>query len=94
MMWEACHRRGIVTVFVPAGEIQAQDFRSDFGVVEKEFVEVAHAKKQQCVSACCFRFVVLPHHWCHEANRTAKLQGFPASAAIELGIVQVASDWV
>ena len=52
-----------VTVLIPAGEIQAHYFRSDFRVVEKKFVEVAHAIEQKFIRVLGLDSQVLAHHW-------------------------------
>ena len=79
MVGEPSHRSRVFAVLITAGHIQAENFAAFDGVVKKQFVKVAHAKEKQCVAACFFRFMVLPHHWSHVANRTA--QSVPGKVA-------------
>ena len=72
MVGEPRHRGWVVAVLVTTGQSEAKNFGRHLGVIEEKLIKIAHAKEQQCVSACCFRLVVLPHHWCHGPNRTGK----------------------
>ncbi len=68
MMGKAGHRRGIFGILVAAGQGQPQQRGGGFGVVEEQFVKVAHPKQQKGIPARGFCLVVLLHHRRHDVD--------------------------
>src|SRR5262249_36066907 len=57
------------------GQHDAERAGGNFGVLEKQFVEVAHPVKQQAIRIGCFDLDILLHHWCYAASFVGRFAG-------------------
>ena len=62
MKREPRHRNGIGGAFIPAGERQAENFRSQLGIFIEQFIEISHAKQEQRTRIAAFDLHVAVHH--------------------------------
>jgi len=62
MMRNAAHRNRITALFVTRGERYLQLPRTNHGILEEEFVEVAQPKKQEGTGVLLLELLILPQH--------------------------------
>ena len=58
----AAHRDVAAEMLAALGEHDAERARGDFGVLEEQFVKIAHPVEQQAIRVGGFDLDVLPHH--------------------------------
>ena len=60
--WYAAHRNVAAEMLAAFGQHDAEGARSNLGVVEKQFVEIAHPIKQQAIRIGGLDLDILLHH--------------------------------
>ena len=64
----AAHWNILAEMLAALGQHDTERAGGDFGVLEKQFVEVAHPVKQQAIRIGCFDLDILLHHWCYATD--------------------------
>ncbi len=62
MKWDAAHGNGRAGRLAAGSQSDIENVGGCFGIIVKQFIEIAHAVKQQLIRMLCLDAKILLHH--------------------------------